>query len=72
MQEYNTKMNGRTKIDEQAKKLVVLDGIIKLVVGCLLKFPKLIEVMVEIFKIAKSIEADEPKRKLGGASQQRA
>ena len=36
----------------------------------MLKFPKLIEVVVGIIKMAKSIEANEPEKKLGGASPQ--
>ena len=47
-------------------------GLQKWVLDALFKFPKLIEVVVRIIKIAKSIEVNDPERKLGSASQQRA
>ena len=40
VQEFNTKMNGATKIDKLAKEFVVVDGILKVVVGCLVRIPK--------------------------------
>ena len=70
MREFNTQMDGTTKINELAKKHIFLDGVAKRVLDILFKFPKLIEVVAGIIKIAKSIEADEPEKKSDGASHQ--
>ena len=72
VREFNTQMNGTTKMDEFAKKCIVLGGVSKGVVNTLFKFPKFIEVVAGIIKIAKSIEVDDPEKKLGGASPQMA
>ena len=38
--EFNTKMNGTTKIDELAKKLIVLNGVAKVDRRCIVQVPK--------------------------------
>ena len=54
-------MNGTTKIEELAKKRIVLDGVSRRVIDALFKFRKLFADVTGIIKIAKSIEADCPK-----------
>ena len=45
-------------------------GFQKWVVNTMFKFPNFIEVVAGIIKIARSIKADDPEKKFGGALQQ--
>jgi hypothetical protein len=47
---------------------IFLGEVAKVGGGCLVQFPKLLEDMVGIIKIAKGIEMDGPERKSGRAS----
>jgi hypothetical protein len=47
---------------------IFLGEVAKVGGGCLVQFPKLLEDMVGIIKIAKGIEMDGPERKSGCAS----
>ena len=53
-------MKTTPKMDEFAKKYILLAGIQTWVVHALFKFPKLLEDVAGIIKIAKTIEADGP------------
>ena len=63
-------MNATAKMDEFAKRCIFLGGLQKWVVDALFKFPKLLEDVIGIIKIAEIIEVDGPKRKSSGPSQQ--
>ena len=67
---FNTQMKATPKMDEFAKKCIFLGGLQKWVVDTLFKFPKLPEDVARIIKIIERIEADGPKRKSSGPSQQ--
>ena len=67
---FHTQMNGTSMMDELSKKYIILGEVSKMVVNNMFKFRKLIEGVAKIIKIAKSIEADDPKRKFGDALQQ--
>ena len=51
MRNLTTLMNGTTKIDELAKKHIVLGGFLKRVVNTMFKFPKLSKNISGSFKI---------------------
>jgi hypothetical protein len=67
----STPMDVTPKMDNFATKCIFLGEVAKLGGECLVQFPKLLEDMVEIIKIAKCIEVDGPERKTGFASLQR-
>ena len=68
--DFNVQMNATPKMDKFAKKCIILGGLQKWVVDALFKFPKLSEDVARIIKIVERIEADGPKRKSSGPSQQ--
>jgi hypothetical protein len=59
-------------LDNFAKRCIFLGEVAKVGGECLVQFPKLLEDMVGIIKIAKGIEINGPERKSGRASPQRA
>ena len=58
--EFNTQMNGATKVDELAKKLIVLDGVAKLGGECLVQVLKASWRRGKDHQDCESIEADGP------------
>jgi hypothetical protein len=69
MLDFNAQMNAAPKMDEFSKKFIFLGGLQKWVVDALFKFPKLLEDVAGIIKIAERIEADGSKIKSSAPSQ---
>ena len=67
---FNAQMNATPMMDEFARKCIFFGGLQKWMVDALFKFPKLLEDMARIIKIAERIEADGPGRKSSGPFQQ--
>ena len=70
MLNFYIQMNATSKMDRFAKKYIFSNGLQMWVVDALFKFPKLLEDMAGITKIAKNIEVDGFERKLDGPSRQ--
>jgi hypothetical protein len=69
VRDFNAQMNATPKMDEFSKKYIFLGGLQKWVVDALFKFPKLLEDVAGIIKIAERIEADGSKIKSSAPSQ---
>lgn len=61
--DVNAQMKVTPKMDEFAKKCIVVRGVAKINVNILFKFPKLLMDVAGTIKTFKSIEADGPKKK---------
>ena len=67
---FNAQMNRTPMMDKFAKKCIFLGGLQKWVGDTLFKFPKLLEDVAGIIKIAEKIEVDVYEKKLSGTALQ--